>query len=181
MTKLLKISALTLVASLAGISAANAAQVSQLEHGTWQGDMYTNYGDNVIPQNVWVDIQVENIGFDKEVSIVWTTNDWENTHVADAWYEGELAEGFEQWGVDIAPVGSLAAMYYGIQWEDIDGVHGVCSYTAETACVFDTKTFEYAIVVSDGEGNEYWDNNNGANYSIEIDNTDAVEQLRAAQ
>jgi hypothetical protein len=52
-------------------------------------------------QSFWIDLDVRDDAYDKEVAIVWTDDGWETHQVAYAHHEGSLGGGREQWGVDV--------------------------------------------------------------------------------
>lgn len=157
--------------------------IQSFRRGTWLGDRvcYSN-GDRTISQNVWVDISVYSLGPEKTVSMVWTDDDWQTTHEADAWYEGNVGGNYETWGVDLAPVGVLEHRSFGVFW---DRTHSPKELT--TSCVDDCKkTIEYSLrYVDHATGNVYVDDNSrddgvAKNYTIVIDNTDARNALEQA-
>jgi hypothetical protein len=54
--------------------------------------------------HIWLDIAVLDSGYDKEVGILWTADDWQSVHTTRASYEGELDESYDRWGVDVKVV-----------------------------------------------------------------------------
>ncbi len=156
-------------------------EVGSFDHGWWTSDpIYYDNGDIGVAQNVWVDVEVLNLGYHKSVSILWTDNDWETFHEADAWYEGALDGDYERWGVDIETIGSLSKRYYGYFWQrtfDIPTGEFLMSCGGEpNAC--ESITVEYAIkYVDHATGETYWANNGGKNYQLVIDNAEAFESL----
>lgn len=102
-----------------------------------------------------IDLRVANFDYEKEIALVWTTDDWATTQVfgmgggeANAWYFVEPLSGgsapadYERWRIDL----------------DIEGP---------------VDHFEYAIVYRHGLGDgarpyEFWDNNNYSNYRVEV-------------
>ncbi len=98
----------------------------------------------VIERNVWVDIAVRDDAYDKRVGIVWTDlvrdpagSPW---HTAYAQYEHALSSPYEQWGVDVT-----AGVYVAIE----PSPHIVFAAFVEM------------------NGQTYWDNNGGADHTIE--------------
>lgn len=55
----------------------------------------------VSSESFWVDLSVRNDSANKEVGIVWSSDDWTTSHNVAAVYEGALGNGREQWGVDV--------------------------------------------------------------------------------
>ena len=154
-------------------------QISRLADGGWTDDAvcYAN-GDVGVHQNIWVDMAVLNLGYDKSVSMIWTDNDWQTTHEADAWFEGVLGSNYERWGVDIAPIGTLSERYYGIFWQRTHDIpSGDFLMFCGQGCQIEVQ---YALKYVDRtSGAVYWDNNAGKNYSLLIDNTEAFSMLDA--
>lgn len=140
------------------VADASAGNVGSLGGGSWLGAA-TQYGAAVDQDyNVWTDLSVYNLGWQKDVGIRWTDDGWATWHDAAAWYEGSLGGGWERWGVDLAPIGTLGidgqqhkwSNMYG-SWRDVSG----------------PVTIEYALYYR-VNGAEYWDNNNGQNYRITL-------------
>lgn len=103
----------------------------------------------------WVDIAVQNIAYDKQVGIVWTDDGWTSVYYADAWYEYDLGDGYEQWGVDFDPAGTLINDGAWSTWENMYGV---------TQDVYGSAlNIEFAVYATI-DGVTYWDNNGGDNF-----------------
>lgn len=49
----------------------------------------------------WIDLDVKNLAFEKQVGIVWSADGWLTTNTARAEYEGGLGGNRERWGVDL--------------------------------------------------------------------------------
>ena len=134
----------------APVSAARG--VRRLADGQWQsgyeapsGVRYGWYWD----ANVWIDVAVENLAFDKVVGVRWTTGGWATHHEALGEYEHALGDGWEQWGVDVTPAARMSSF----SWCDPEPV-----------------AFEYAIFYR-VDGHTYWDNAGGSNHHVELDGT----------
>ncbi len=145
----LKILILTLFLPLSFIT--GAEEVQQIRAGEWpsnfrapSGERYGWYWD----ANTWVDIKVEDLGFNKRVGVRWTIDNWVTSQDSHAIYEHALEPGFEQWGVDITPALVMSNCYW---------------------CSPADRFFEYAIFYEDlHTGNVYWDNNNQNNYQLTL-------------
>jgi|GEM_PF-1581378 len=145
----------TLLAGFAGVS--SAAEVAFRGHGSW------NVQTGTVPaywaeKGVWVDATVQNIAYSKEVSILWTDDDWTTSQTANLTYDYSLPNNYEVWGVDFSPMGRLDSYYIG-------GWHNYV--TNHTRSGGTSVTIKYAISYK-VNGNTYWDNNNGQNYSLLI-------------
>jgi hypothetical protein len=96
-----------------------------------------------IERNFWVDLAIRNDAYDKRAGIVWIDRvrdaDSAPWHVAAAIYEGPLANGYEQWGVDVT-----AGVYVAIEPD---------------------PEISLAAFV-EMAGTESWDNRGGANYQF---------------
>ena len=119
------------------------------------------YQGNVINYNarhVWIDIWVHNLGYEKNVGIVWTDNNWATVNWADAQYEMTYADGAERWGVDLMPVGTFMWHRSGAhEWISLDDTSQYLG-SAE-------KYIEFAVYYHDPyTGTMYWDNNDGWNH-----------------
>lgn len=156
--------AIPLVLFFATPAFAWSGAVSRMDDGSWldpagwpdlsaDGYRYKDVG-------AWVDIAIENYGYDKNVGIYWTVDGWATWGVADAWYEGDLGYGYEQWGVDLNAVGSIQN----------DGAWSwfTDTLTGTDVWIYDQDlVLEYAIFYEIG-GTTFWDNNGGANYQVEL-------------
>jgi len=135
--------------------------VGRIGHGSWKGEW--EQGGNVVGYNdrsIWVDIWVHNLGYQKEVGILWTDNNWYSSTWSKAGYELSYSDGTERWGIDIAPIGTF-------MWHR-SGAHGWIELNGylQTISSFG-KSIEYVIYYKDvTSGLMYWDNNGGANYKI---------------
>jgi len=138
--------------SLVTPALASAEPVSQLDDGQWKSNYSTPSGIRYgwfWDANVWVDIAVQNLAYDKRVGIVWTTDGWQTTEVSLAEYEGGYGEGWERWGVDIMPAAEMRSCFW---------------------CQPEPVSFEYAIFY-EVRGTTYWDSNGFANYVIDLETT----------
>ena len=162
MKKLMKMAAT--VAILSMLSATNLAKAQELYHiadGAW-GNGAQIYGNGFAyeTKNFWVDIAIQNLGYNKEVGIVWSDNQWFSWQEASAWYEGSLGDGYEAWGLDVVPCGISDTRRYGKFWVESNGYEQSISSSAG-------KYLEYAIYYTI-DGVTYWDNNNGENYRVYV-------------
>ncbi|HMO50698.1 MAG TPA: hypothetical protein PKE26_09765 [Kiritimatiellia bacterium] len=150
------------VCALGAAQRSDAQQrVGRVGDGTWKSEW--EYGGNVVgwsPRNIWVDIWVHNLGFHKEVGIIWTDNNWYTATWSKGAYEFSFAEGSEQWGVDLMPVGKF-------QWHR-SSAHGWVELNGYVQTIHSNgKVIEYVIYYKDiSNGRMFWDNNGGANYRI---------------
>lgn len=124
-------------------------------------------GNRTREVSVWVDAAIGNWDYSKSVYIYWTVDGWASWSRADAWYEGDLGGGYEQWGVDLAPLGTLTNDG---AWSWFTGPDGV-----PMDIYGEELRFEYAIAVEMG-GNTYWDNNGGANHSLVLHSPELAPQ-----
>ncbi len=151
---------LVLVSGL--VSSAMAQQhVGRVGDGTWKGEWVQ--GGNVVgynDRNIWVDIWVHNLGYSKEVGILWTDNGWYSSNWSKGKYELSYQDGAERWGVDLMPVGTF-------MWHR-SGAHGWVELSKYVQTIGSNgKQIEYVIYYKDvSNGMMYWDNNGGANYKI---------------
>lgn len=135
----------------------SAAEVAYRGQGSW------NYATGTSPaywadKGVWIDATVENLGYTKEVSVLWTDDDWTTSQYANLTYDYSLPNNYEVWGVDFAPMGRLGSYYIG-SWHNY--------ITNHTRAGGTSVTIKYAIRYK-VNGNTYWDSNNGNNYSLLI-------------
>lgn len=49
----------------------------------------------------WIDLQVQNLAYEKTVGVIWTADDWTTSHVSYASYEADIGGGYERWGLNI--------------------------------------------------------------------------------
>jgi len=147
---------------LVGVAAPLRAQhVGLAGHGTWKSDWIQ--GGNVVgysPRNIWVDIWVHNLGFKKEVGILWTDNNWYSANWSKAKYELTYADGAERWGVDITPIGEF-------MWHR-SSAHGWIELNGYTQTIgINGKQIEYVVYYNDiSNGRMFWDNNGGQNFKL---------------
>jgi hypothetical protein len=143
------------------LHAASAQHVGKVADGYWKGDW--PYSGNVVgynDRNVWIDLWVHNLGFHKEVGIVWTDNDWADAHWTAASYEFSYTDGAEQWGVDLLPAGKF-------MWHR-SSAHGWVELDGDVQIIRDEGRYiDYAIYYHDvATGAWYWDNNGGQNHRL---------------
>lgn len=133
----------------------SAAEVAFRGDGSWNVQTGTSPA-YWAEKGVWVDATVENLGYSKEVSILWTDDDWATSQYANLTYDYSLPNNYEVWGVDFAPLGRLDSYYIG-GWQNYVTSRGRAGGTS--------VTIKYAIRYK-VNGNTYWDSNNGNNYSL---------------
>jgi len=150
--KSLAIAAISIFASIA-----SAAEVQQTGHGAWDVATGTT-PDYWAEKGMWLDVEVENIAYDKEVGIVWTDNNWTTANTSYLSYEFTKSNGNEQWGIDFAPLGKLESYYIG-SWQNYE--------TGTTRAGGTSVTIKYAVFYN-VNGNTYWDNNSGQDYELLI-------------
>jgi len=128
--------------------------------GIWDnGLVITGNGFGYLEWNVWVDASVENRTYDKRVGMVWTDDTWVTHRVAYLAYEQTLADGREQWGVDLRPAGRFDyARFRGPLWINAN---------TGRAQPGEAVTIEYALFY-EVDGQTYWANNGAQNYRIAI-------------
>lgn len=125
--------------------------VSRINDGQWASNYRAPSGVRYgwyWSANVWVDVAVQDVAFDKQVVVRWTTDNWQSYTDTPAVFEQDLAGGYEQWGANITPAAEMGSCYW-------------CNPTS--------PTLQYAIYYT-VNGQTYWDNNNGQNYQIVINN-----------
>ena len=145
----------------AAVPAVQAQHVGRVADGTWKGPWV--YSGNVVSyndRNTWLDIWVHNLGYNKEVGMVWTDNGWQTANWTKGVYELTWADGAERWGVDLIPAGQF-------MWHR-SSAHGWVDRAGNVQIIGSNgKAIEYAIYYLDKHtGRMYWDNNHGRNYSI---------------
>lgn len=140
------------------LGTAHAENVNQIAAGSWASAGVPFPGGTSTRYNIWVDVAIYNLAYDKNVGIRWTDDNWATSHDAAAWYEGSLGGGWEQWGVDIAPLGALATEPGAMKWANRYG---------STRYVTGPVTIDYAVYYR-AAGGEWWDNNGGANYHLTL-------------
>ena len=145
--------------------AAMAQHVGRAGDGTWKGPWI--YSGNVVSyndRNVWIDAWVHNLGFNKDVGILWSDNGWYTANWTKCKYELTYSDGAERWGVDIAPIGQF-------MWHR-SSAHGWVELNGYTQIIGSNgKYIEYAIYYLDKQtGRMYWDNNLGRNYRLWVVN-----------
>ena len=136
---------------------ASAAQIALRGSGSW------NVQTGTVPaywaeKGFWVDATVQNLGYSKEVTLVWTDDNWTTSHESNLAYEQSLANNYEVWGIDFTPLGRLDSYYIG-SWKNY--------VTGVTRAGGTSVTIQYALRYK-VNGSTYWDSNNGNNYSTVI-------------
>ena len=137
--------------------AAFAGNIDQKAHGTWDVAVGSS-PDAWAEKGVWIDVLVDNLAADKVVGIVWTDNNWSTNNVSYLTYEYNAGNNKEQWGLDFAPMGRLDSYYIG-------GWSNYITGTVRAGGV--STTVEYAVFV-EANGQTYWDNNQGQNYTLQL-------------
>jgi hypothetical protein len=132
--------------------------------GSWRTFLGASGISGYYNVNAWVDIKVPNYSYEKTVGIVWTDDAWATTRVAYASYEFTNGDGSEQWGVDIAPIGSIEIhrSMGPVYWTNIDGDRWHLGYPHVPVFL------DYAIFYDLPGGETIWDNNNGQNYRLTL-------------
>lgn len=123
--------------------------VARRDGGQWASNWAAPSGSRYGWQwdaNVWVDLTAPSPGEDRIVGIRWTVDAWQTYQDAQAQFEGILASGEAQWGVDLVPVRRMQS----------------CAW-----CTPEPVTFEYAIFTESG-GVRTWDNAEGADYQLPL-------------
>ncbi len=90
-------------------------------------------------------VDVRNVGYTKEVTIVYTTNNWKTVHTVQASYAGPR-------------------VYYGYSAFDNPNIYGVERWYFFVPSFYG-QTLQYAVKYT-VNGQTYWDNNEGANYTV---------------
>ena len=150
---------LAALVTLVSLQAVAANEVSRVLDGKWSNPMQiTGNGFGFQEWNLWFDVRVANLSPVKTVGIVWTDDAWATHRNAFLNYESTYPDGFEQWGVDIAPAGRFTfSRIASPAWTNqLSGIT-----TANKTSV----TIEYAIFY-EVNGKTYWDNNKGQNYKV---------------
>lgn len=154
-TRTLTVSAVVL-AGLPSVATAGSV-LEQRDHGTWMTASWTgDAGETIEEHAIWVDFATWNLSYEKDIGILWTDDGWATSHRAHGWYEGSLADGREQWGVDIVPHSTLTRLPV------IEGIEGAPDVALEPI------TVEYVLFYT-VHGWTHWDNNGGANYTLLIE------------
>ncbi len=116
----------------------NLSVASRLADGAWISSSHVEGYQRIWVDNfsVWIDAKVKNLAYNKVMGVIWTDNNWQSNHVSYGTYKGQLADGYEKWGLDL---GSWDERYY--------------------------SGIKYCIFV-EMNGVTYYDNNGGQNYTI---------------
>lgn len=126
----------------------------------WTGLSQANGITMMLDVNLWVDFKIRNLGAPTSIGIVWTDDNWYTWQVQSAQFEGNLPDGSQQWGVDIMPTGG--AYYHRsvgfIRWYTVNRPGYVD--VSDTHKVYIQYALFYEV-----NGQWYWDNNGGQNYS----------------
>lgn len=140
------------------------SHVQRLGHGTWISDTFANGITATYRYNLWVDFKTRALGEPEAIGILWTDDQWTNWSATTAVKEADLANGFQQWGADVAPVGD--AYYH----RSLGFIRWFPARAPDTyVSVSGSLTLEYAIFYK-VNGTWYWDNNGGQNYRVVIGN-----------
>jgi hypothetical protein len=138
--------------------------VQRLNHGTWISDTFANGITATYRQNLWVDFKIRDMGAPEAIGILWTDDNWANWSAATAVKEADLANGFQQWGADVAPLGD--AYYH----RSLGFIRWFPARTPDTyVSVSGSVTIQFAIFYK-VNGTWYWDNNGGLNHTAIIGN-----------
>jgi hypothetical protein len=116
--------------------------------GPMFAEPYTILQENGTINGNWLNIGVDlrNIAYEKSVNIIYTTNNWATTNVQSAYYTSSYTYGYS---------GISSPNAYGIE-----------RWRASIDIGYDSgETVEY-VISYDVNGQTYWDNNWGRNYSI---------------
>lgn len=153
------------------VSPAPEAIVQRIADGLYIDDTQANGITATYRNNLWLDFKVKSLGAPEAIGIMWTWNNWADWRSATAAKEADLAGGYEQWGVDLTPVGSA---YYHRSL-------GFIRWFPETSTNYVSVTggrvvLKYAIFYK-VNGTWYWDNNNGADYMRIIGNSLGPDDL----
>lgn len=145
--------------------------VKRIADGLFISDTFANGITATYRENLWLDFKVKNLGSPIAVGIVWTWNNWTNWSTATAVKEADLAGGYQQWGVDVMPVGDA---YYHRSL-------GFIRWFPETSTNYVEVSggrvlIKYAIFYNVG-GTWYWDNNGGSDYMLVIGNSLSPDDL----
>ncbi len=145
--------------------------VQRLADGIFITDTFANGITATYRNNLWLDFKLKGLGAPEAAGIIWTWNDWATWSTATAAKESDLGGGFEQWGVDVAPMGD--AYYHRslgfIRWFP----EGSTNYVPVTG---GRVIIHYAIFYRVG-GTWHWDNNGGANHRLVIGNSLSPDDL----
>lgn len=140
--------------------------VERLADGTWNGPIS---GDGIsawTPVNSWIDFKIKDIGTPMMIGIVWTWNEWADHETTSAVFEGDLDDGFQQWGVDLLPAGVMQ------EHRSLGFIRWFIGDSDEYIPVENERQeLKYAIFYVVG-GTWHWDNNGGDDYSIIIGEED---------
>ena len=126
-------------------------EVELIAAGQWQSNYSAPSGIRYgwfWDANLWIDIAVKNIAFDKVVGVRWTTDGWRTVHDTRATYEKSLSGSYEQWGVDLTPAAKIQSCFW---------------------CNPASPKLEYAIYATQG-GKTDWDSNGGQNHAVTLRN-----------
>lgn len=145
--------------------------VQRIADGKWAGEVSANGFTSETPWNTWIDFKVKNLGTPEAVGVVWTWNNWVDHRSTAAKFEANLADGRQQWGVDLVPAGR-AYMHRSM---------GLIRWYIENSTNFMPVTdgrvvIKYAIFYK-VNGTMYWDRNGGADYSFIIGNSLSPDDL----
>ena len=143
------------------LGTAQAAEVERRDDGYWFGPTYTTSEGEFQDVNIWIDIDVENIAYEKDVGMYWTDDDWATVNYADAWYEDPGDGTIERWGIDIIPIAA-----YPIPSSSGSSPNEDCLTSEDPfACLEPptssnpwSLTIQYALFYT-VDGVTYWDNN----------------------
>lgn len=134
--------------------------VQKLADGAWNEFLGGNGITASYRQNLWLDFKIRNMGAPEAIGILWTDNNWAEWQTAVATLEADLGNGFQQWGVDIEPLGD-AYVHRSLGFIRWFPARTPGSYVSVEGSV----TIQYAIFYK-ANGTWYWDNNGGQNHKV---------------
>jgi len=137
-----------------------SATVKSIAYGSWTID-YTDIGGHsyAVTKGLWLDVKVENLGYEKVVGMRWTDDNWETYTDSFLTYDKSIDNNFEIWGLRFDPF-FYATSYYIGSWTNY--INGNSASGPAPA-----SEIEFAIFYK-VNGQEYWDNNDGQNYKIDV-------------
>jgi hypothetical protein len=163
-------------------SPAAPSPVNRIADGVWGNVQVTGNGMGYVQPNIWIDIKVQSLSPVKDVGVVWST-DGTNWHTTPAVFEASLASGYEQWGVDLQPVGTIYYTRWATYWSDKPGAQNTAPQVSDSTGIWTaigtSKAVQYAIyyrvlnpysngIPIPGSNATYWDNNGGRNYQVAV-------------
>lgn len=135
-----------------------AGEISLYGKGSWISGFEPgiNHQHDRDIHSFWLDAKVKNIGYQKDVVMIWTDDAWKTKVESPLIYEHQLGGEYEQWGVDIDPIAAYSSYYVGGWYNYVTGN----STPGKTEIEFYLK---YTV-----NGKVYYDDNNGDNYTHKL-------------